>query len=55
MTHQEYLGDGVYAHFDGYQIWLGLSAGKKTIALEPDVLNALMAYVRRVFPQREQR
>ncbi len=40
----EYLGDGVYASFDGFQIWLGLSAGEHLIALEPSVMNSLKVY-----------
>lgn len=41
-----YLGDGVYASFDGYQIVLDLRGQNSTtrIALEPDVLNALDLY-----------
>ncbi len=55
MTEQDktkrYLGDGVYASFDGYQVWLETSVqyedGSK-IALEPDVFNALRNYVERI-------
>jgi hypothetical protein len=39
-----YLGDAVYASFDGYHIWLKTSNGIETtnkIALEPGVLNTL--------------
>jgi hypothetical protein len=39
-----YLGDAVYATFDGYHIWLRTSDGEHTtnkIALEPGVLNTL--------------
>ena len=40
-----YLGDGVYASFDGYQIWLAEGDHRnKVIALEPDVLQALVKY-----------
>ena len=35
-----YLGDGVYARFDGYQIWLKTHALHE-IALDPYVLKAL--------------
>lgn len=41
-----YLGDGVEATFDGYQIWL--TAGDYRIALEPDVMVALTAYANRI-------
>lgn len=46
----EYLGDGVYARFDGYQVWLSLDAERddegrcSEIALEPKVLVALNRY-----------
>lgn len=42
-----YLGDGVYASFDGYQIILDLRAQDSTtkIALESSVLTALNRYV----------
>jgi hypothetical protein len=38
-----YLGDGVYASFDGYHIWLDLRGQDNTtkIALEPAVLKNL--------------
>jgi len=40
-----YLGDGVYARFDGYMIILDLRAqGPDTIALEPPVLDALLKF-----------
>jgi len=38
-----YLGDGVYAHFDGYQIWLETQEGMR-IALEPAVFKALREF-----------
>lgn len=41
----EYLGDGVYASFDGYQIWLAVNDHRnKVVALEPGVLNSLDNY-----------
>ena len=43
-----YLGDGVYASFDGYQIWLTTQrSGSRTdsIALEPAVYAKLVEYV----------
>lgn len=39
-----YLGDGVYASFDGYQVWLRVD-GACSIALEPAVWAQLVAYV----------
>ena len=49
---QVYLGDGLYASFDGYQIWLRTSDGlsvTNTIALEPQVMKALSDYAAKVF------
>jgi len=42
----EYLGDGVYASFDGYQIWLKTEreTGWHEIALEPPVFERLLEY-----------
>ena len=42
-----YLGDGVYATFDGYQVWVHTSDGLRitnSIALEPKVFKALQEY-----------
>jgi hypothetical protein len=45
-THDEYLGDGVYASFDGYHILLDLRGQDDStrIALEPPVFEALLRY-----------
>ena len=41
-----YLGDGVYASFDGYQIWLAANHHEnKVIALDNDVIRHLLSYV----------
>ena len=43
--HQQYLGDGVYASFDGFQIWLAVNHhSNKVVALEPDVFRNLIQY-----------
>lgn len=41
-----YIGDGVYASHDGYNIWLKTQryAGWHEIALEPSVFAALLKY-----------
>ena len=40
-----YLGDGVYASFDGYQIWLAANHHEnKVIAIDNDVMKALIKY-----------
>lgn len=42
-----YLGDGVYASFDGYQIWLAANNPEnKVVALEPCVFHQLIEYQR---------
>lgn len=45
-----YIGDGVYASFDGYQVWLRTEryGGIHAIALEPEVLSVLDEYVTRI-------
>lgn len=41
----EYLGDGVYATHDGYQIWLAVNHHtNQVVALEPQVFVRLVAY-----------
>ncbi|MDE2105690.1 MAG: hypothetical protein KGL39_51155 [Patescibacteria group bacterium] len=45
----KYLGDGVYASFDGYQIWLAANHHEnRVVALEPDVLFELIEYAQRL-------
>lgn len=40
-----YLGDGVYASFDGYQIWLAVNDHtNKVVALEPVTIVRLIKY-----------
>ena len=50
---KQYLGDGVYASHDGYQIWLSLDGQDPgiRIALEPAVLDALNRYAEWVVDQ----
>lgn len=44
-----YLGDGVYASFDGYQIWLAANHHtNKVVALDISVIHGLMGYAKRV-------
>lgn len=52
----DYLGDGVYASFDGRHITLDLRAQDTTtyIALEPAVMEALIRYYKRAFPTTEE-
>lgn len=43
---RKYLGDGVYASFDGFQIWLhvGSHLAPGIVALEPEVMHSLNEY-----------
>lgn len=46
----EYLGDGVYARFDGYQVWVRAEREgvMHEVALEPNVLSELDEYWRKI-------
>lgn len=46
-----YLGDGVYATFDGHHVWLHLGAhdAPALVALEVDVFVALTRYGNKAF------
>lgn len=48
MTKLEpvYLGDGLYASFDGFNIWLTGGGGR--VALEPETLVKLDEYRRKI-------
>lgn len=51
MSMQQYLGDGVFADFDGYSIILTAEDGQKVlhmIVLEPAVWLALQRYADRL-------
>jgi hypothetical protein len=55
MSEKRYLGDSVYANFDGYHVVLTTENGygpSNTIALEPAVLDALNEYVKGIYGQR---
>ena len=48
---QTYLGDGVYASFDGYQIWLAVNHEDNiAVAIEPHVMDMLVQYANAVWP-----
>ena len=41
-----YLGDGIYASYDGFQIWLAVDdRDNNVVALEPMTFAALVRYV----------
>lgn len=50
----QYLGDGVYASFDGRHIWLHLGShlAPPLVALESEVLEALFHYALRVMAEK---
>lgn len=46
---ERYLGDGVYASFDGYHIVLAVNHhANRVVALEPDVMEALIEYYKQI-------
>lgn len=46
-----YIGDGVYASFDGYHVWLAVNDhNNKAVALGPEVYAALVRFVEHVVP-----
>jgi len=50
LAEPTYLGDGVYASFDGYHIWLKTGGGKDPqIALEPSVYFSLRRYAQSIW------
>lgn len=45
MPQPKYLGDGVYASFDGYHVNLAVNNHRNhVVALEPEVVKALKEY-----------
>jgi hypothetical protein len=57
MPRNETYGDGVYASFDGFMIWLRTAreTGDHVIALEPEVFNDLAEFARRCWAIRDPR
>lgn len=53
LVPDSYLGDAVYASFDGYHIWLKTGNGNnQQIALEPRVYFALRDYAKRIWGEK---
>jgi hypothetical protein len=50
---ETYLGDGLYAKFDGFAFWLRAprQGGDHEVALEPDVLRAFFEFVEEIRPK----
>lgn len=48
MAKEVYLGDGLYASFDGYQVKLRApdERGDREVFLEPNVLEAFLAWIK---------
>jgi hypothetical protein len=48
-----YIGDGVYASFDGWYVWLHTDRenGRHTIALEPAVFDNLLRFTKGVWKE----
>jgi len=49
VMYKTYLGDGAYASFDGYNVWLTTEDGARTtnaVALEPKVLENLLDLIK---------
>jgi hypothetical protein len=45
LPEQKYVGDGVYASFDGYQIWLSVNGpDNNVVALDPQTFVGLVDY-----------
>jgi len=45
ITRGRHLGDGVYASFDGFQIWLAANHHEnRVVAIEPSVFLELVRY-----------
>ena len=51
---QAYLGDGVYASFDGWQIWLAVNHHENVqLALDQQTLASLLGYAEKVWGKNE--
>lgn len=49
--NKQYLGDGLYANFDGHQLCLTAEDGirvHETVFLEPEVMHSFIAYAKRM-------
>lgn len=53
MDREVYLGDAVFASFDGWHIWLRTGDGNnQRIALDPDVFAALVKYKNELYAKK---
>ena len=53
---KDYLGDGVYAEFDGFHIVLRANShdSPHSVSLEPGVAKLLIKYIEKVFEYRQE-
>lgn len=54
----EYLGDGAYIDYDGYQIWVTTTNGisiTNEIAFEPEVMENLIKYWNKILELRKKK
>ncbi len=53
VSPDRYLGDGVYARHDGWQVWLRAERDGATheVALEPDTIKRLKEWVDALYAQ----
>lgn len=50
VIEPRYIGDGVYASFDGYHIWLAVNDHRnRVVALEPQVMEALKQFEKDIY------
>lgn len=55
MPEPKYLGDGVYASFDGYHINLAVNDHRNNvISLEPEVVISLKKYIKEIDDLRDE-
>ena len=55
MTHKTYLGDGLYATFDGWDVTLTAptEAGVRWVVLEPKVLDNFLTWIESLKPKHQ--
>lgn len=57
LPYKDYIGDAVYAEFNGYDIILTTENGieaTNTIVLEPNVIEALKNFIKRIESEHNQ-
>lgn len=54
MDKGDYLGDGLYASFDGWQfrLWTERETGVHEVFLDPETLESFLAYVKQARGER---